>query len=162
MKRVIELASLMVIMAIMLFQFHTFNKMFIPVSLKDDNIVELKLLKLGAPQNKVKSLADAITVASKQTDISSNLLIALIYTESSFNHNAKSSKNYNGYMQIPYILPWADANVLIGARILKEKLRITDGDLKKALCLYKGWKVTDSRGLFEANKVIKLYKSIEI
>lgn len=160
MKHTLETVSMMFLMIVLMFQFHMFNKMLIPIAMVNDNMMELKLINLGAPKNKVKPLAVAIRIASIQTDISSNLLIALMYTESSFDQQARSNKNYKGYMQIPHDVWYADANVLIGARILKEKLSVTGGDLIKALCLYKGWKTNDKRGLYEANKVIKLYQSM--
>jgi hypothetical protein len=59
-------------------------------------------------------------------------------------------------MQVPYSVYYEDANVLIGARIFMEKLKITKGDYRKALVLYKGWSLGDPKGLAQADKVINL------
>ena len=37
-----------------------------------------------------------------------------------------------------------------------EKLKITKGDYRKALVLYKGWSLGDPKGLAQADKVINL------
>ena len=42
-------------------------------------------------------------------------------------------------MQTPYASKkWADLDILHGARILEEKLRLSNNDLELALTLYKG------------------------
>lgn len=59
-------------------------------------------------------------------------------------------------MQIPQNVFYEDANTLIGANIFKEKLKITNGDYKKAVILYKGWELSHPEGRRQADKVIKL------
>jgi len=82
-------------------------------------------------------------------------------TESSFKHDAKSSKGYQGYMQIPFKIHDADINIMIGAKILAEKMRISKGDLVKAICLYKGYPHESRRGQEKARMVIRLYEELE-
>jgi hypothetical protein len=65
-------------------------------------------------------------------------------------------------MQIPYDVKFIDANVLIGTRILQEHIRMSKGDLNKAIITYKGWKVTDEKGIYNAKKVMDLKKKMEV
>ena len=117
---------------------------------------------IGDPGEKI---LNAIHVASKQTKLSETLLLSLIYSESSFNTKAISSKNYQGLMQIPKqyspVSRYEDINVLIGARIFAEKLIITKGNYRNALILYKGWRIGDTDGIKEANKVIDLIEKLQ-
>lgn len=79
-----------------------------------------------------------------------------MYTESSGNTKAVSRSGYKGLMQIPFGVYHADANVLIGAHIFKEKMKIANGDIIKALLLYKGYPLDSTRGIMQARKVIAL------
>jgi soluble lytic murein transglycosylase-like protein len=106
---------------------------------------------MGDPGEKVLK---AVTLASKQTNLSEALILSLMYSESSFKPNAVSSKQYKGLMQIPQSVYYEDANCLIGARILTEKLKITDGDYRKAIIIYKGWPIDHPEGKRQADKVI--------
>lgn len=87
-----------------------------------------------------------------------------MYSESSFNPKAISSKQYQGLMQIPksnlLLHKEEDVNTLIGAKILIEKLAITKGDMKTALILYKGWELTDPKGKQQAEKVLSLARRL--
>ena len=97
------------------------------------------LSKVGAPQDKINDLSIAVASAAAITDISPELLVALIKTESEFDYEAVSNKGYKGLMQTPMAtMKWAEVDVLIGAKILQEKLRYSKDDLKLALALYKG------------------------
>jgi hypothetical protein len=116
------------------------------------------LTKIGIEN---ESLANSYDFASKQTGISQEMLIALTRTESNFNHSAVSSKGYKGLMQIPHRLESKDAHVLEGATILKNKLRIADGDIRKAIYLYKGYPLNDIRGKEQVEKVMKLYSYLQ-
>jgi len=107
------------------------------------------------------TLAQEIVEISKEEGLPPALIAALIFTESSFRPNAISSKNYYGLTQIPWRIPYQDINIRLGIRILKEKLRITDGDLPKAIQLYKGYQLEDPRGQEQARKVIRLMKQLE-
>lgn len=127
----------------------------IPVKIAESKAHKL-LNTLGIDDRK---LASSYDMASRRTGLSRELLIALTYTESTFKQRAISSKNYNGLMQIPYPLWRPDTNVLVGAYILCDKLRVTNGDLRQALSLYKGYGISE-RGLQQADKVLKLYKQL--
>lgn len=126
----------------------------LPVELLSVSPAQQALTKMGI-QN--LSLANSYDFATQQTGISQEMLIALTHTESSFRSNAVSSKGYCGLMQIPQRLESKDAHVLEGATILKNKIRIADGDIRKALSLYKGYPVNDRRGQEQVEKVMKLY-----
>jgi hypothetical protein len=54
-----------------------------------------------------------------------------------------------------------DVNTLIGAKIFMEKLKITDGDHRKAIIIYKGWKLNDPEGKRQADKVIALARKLK-
>ena len=112
-------------------------------------------LKAGMERPSQK-IIKAAQIAGEQTGLSKPFLLCLMWSESSFKPNAVSSRNYRGLMQVPYSVYYEDANVLIGARIFVEKLKITKGDYRKALVLYKGWPLGDPKGLAQADKVINL------
>ena len=112
-------------------------------------------LKAGMERPSQK-IIKAAQIAGEQTGLSKPFLLCLMWSESSFKPNAVSSRNYRGLMQVPYSVYYEDANVLIGARIFMEKLKITKGDYRKALVLYKGWSLGDPKGLAQADKVINL------
>jgi len=120
--------------------------------------LELVLNNLECPKKKIKEVAKAIELASEQTKINSILLACLLQTESGFNPKAVSEKNYRGLMQTPTAtFKWADVDILHGARILEEKLKLTRGDIVLALALYKGGNNPVAKK--QANKVIALYNS---
>ncbi len=139
-----------------------FNQNLIPVLIDTEREVEeikSKLLYLKAPSKKVNELSIAIKNVSGMTGISSDLLIALIYTESTFNKSAVSSAGYKGLMQTPMAtMKWADVDILMGAKILKEKLVIADNNLADALMLYKGGRNPVARA--QADNTMKLYKKL--
>ena len=108
---------------------------------------------LGDPGEKI---LNAVTIASKQSGLSPEFILALMWTESSFKMNAVSGKNYQGLMQIPQRIHDEDINCLIGAKIFVEKLKITQGDYRRALILYKGWALNHPEGKRQADKVIQL------
>ena len=115
---------------------------------------------MGVEDKIAEEVSWAVEGAERASGISKDLLIAVIKTESNFNKYAVSSKNYMGLMQIPHPLWDADSNVMVGSKILKDKLRITDGNLRHALCLYKGWRTHDRKGLQKADEVIRIYKTL--
>jgi soluble lytic murein transglycosylase-like protein len=127
----------------------------------DQEIVSLgdAALKAGMERPSQK-IIKATQIAGEQTGLSKPFLLCLMWSESSFKPNAVSSRNYRGLMQVPSYaycnIFQEDINVLIGARIFMEKLKITKGDYRKALVLYKGWSLGDPKGLAQADKVIDL------
>jgi hypothetical protein len=126
----------------LLFQFHSSFIIVSPIKPIVETVedpIKKALTFLGAPIIKLHDLTSAINLASQQTKISPYLLASLCYTESTFNYKAKSNKGYVGLMQTPWASKkWADLDVLHGARILEEKLKLSNNDLELALTLYKG------------------------
>ena len=122
--------------------------------------IQHSLVRLNAPSNKVEALTDAVYTASAITRIDPLLLVALMYTESNFNLNAVSSLNYKGLMQTPYAsMKWADVDVLIGARILREKITIARNDVPLAVALYKGGNNTAAKKY--ASETLRLYRRLK-
>ena len=119
---------------------------------------ETKLVRLAG--EKKRHLAGSFSVASKLSGLSVEFLISLSSTESNFNVWAVSSKGYKGLMQIPHAVYYPDANIIIGAHIFNEKMRIANGNLKKAICLYKGYDYDTDYGRRKAELVITLYKKL--
>jgi hypothetical protein len=122
--------------------------------------VSIVLKDLGCPDKKLKDITKAIHLASDQTNISPYLLCALMFTESNFNEKAVSKKNYKGLMQTPSAsMEWVDVDVLHGARILQQKLKLTDGNLFQALSYYKGVKGS-TLAKMQAKEVLSIYNKI--
>jgi len=149
-------------------QFHLADKIIIPINMNiavmEDTTISKNLERLGAPKERINELSSAIRLASRETNINENLILALMYTESSFNPNARSYGNggkYKGLMQTPTAsFIYADVDALHGARILKDKLRITDGRLLDALALYKGGR--NKVAYRQAQETLNLYKLLEV
>jgi hypothetical protein len=133
------------------------NSSFIPVSIQARNETEKKLAVIGIKDN--DELVQTIDFAAKKYKVSQEFIIALTSTESNFDQNAISSKGYKGLMQIPQKVP-VDANILIGVRIFIEKMRLSHGDVLKAICLYKGYGIGSREGIAQAKKVMKLKEAI--
>jgi len=122
--------------------------------------IERKIRFLKAPERDIKELTRAIDVVSKITHKHPDLIIAIMSTESEFKRTALSCKGYKGLMQTPRAsFEYLDVDTLYGVRILEEKLRITDGDLLKALTLYKGGNNPSARKY--ARQTYKLYNELK-
>lgn len=103
-------------------------------------------------------LAEKIWKYSIVEDVDPYLTAALIESESSFNPKAVSIKGYMGLMQIPYHVPYEEANIVIGIKILKEKIRIAEKRFSKKISSLKDISALspeERRVLIEA---IRLYK----
>ena len=135
-----------------------------PVAAQRQNQLQDAAIKTGIGDPGEKILT-AVGIASKQTGLSQELILSLMYTESSLNIKAVSSKNYQGLMQIPHsnllLHGEEDVNTLIGAKILLEKIALTQGDLRKAIVLYKGYPPASSKGLLHADKVLSLVRKLK-
>ena len=127
-------------------------KMVIPIAQRS-NPTLVKLQSIGINSEEI---ARSVDLASLQSGLSQNFLIALMYTESTGNPKAISSLGYNGLMQIPWPVFYPDANMITGAHIFNEKMVLANKNLEKAICLYKGYKVGSKRGLQQVRKVLKL------
>lgn len=163
--RTFQIIILLILFLTITFQTTSLYSTVYPVKLQQNVITKNNSLKeasrivgISVPNDKI---LNAVYVASKQTGISEALLLTLMHTESTMNPRAVSSKNYKGLMQIPHSVYYEDANCLIGARILLEKLKITNGDYRKAIVLYKGWSVNNPEGLRQADKVISLSRKLK-
>lgn len=86
---------------------------------------------------------------------------ALIYTESSFRINAKSNKGYFGLMQVDKKILKSDENIKYGIDILRDKIKISNGNIIDAIILYKGYKKDYNRGLEQANKVLSYFNNMK-
>jgi len=124
------------------------------------NQLQIAAIEIGIGDPGVEALK-AVEIAASQTGLSEPFLLVLMFTESSFDPKAVSKKNYRGLMQIPYPVYYHDANMLIGARIFLEKLKITKGDYRKAIIIYKGWPMDHPEGIRQADKVLNLTKKIK-
>ena len=141
----------------------------LPVAVKIKENVVLKdiakdLTSLKAPQKKIVELSEAVYTAHQSTGLNPKLITSLMYTESKFNKNAvgpnnRTNINYKGLMQTPTATSFSDVDTLHGARILKEKLEITDHDLRKALALYKGG--INPTAFRQADVVLALYQDLQ-
>jgi len=123
------------------------------------NRASIALQRVNAPEKKIGELSIAVTNASAMTGISPELLVALVKTESEFKYAAVSSKGYKGLMQTPWAtMKWADVDILYGAKILQEKLKFSNNDLKLALALYKGG--NNEAAHKYADETIKVYRRL--
>ncbi len=132
----------------------------LPYIVKEEiNPVKEVVKSLGCPKGKVEEVTKAVELASEQTNLNPFLLSVLMFTESNFNFKAESEKGYKGLMQTPTATKqWADVDVLHGARILQDKLKIAKGNLLKALSLYKGGE--NQLAKKQARQVLGMYKQI--
>ena len=141
----------------------------LPVAVKiQENVVlkEIKkdLVKLKAPEKKIGELANAVYTSHQSTGFNPKLIVALMYTESKFNKDAIGPPNrtnirYKGLLQTPTYTSFSNVDTLHGLMILKEKLEITDHDLRKALALYKGG--LNPTALGQADVVLALYQNLQ-
>jgi len=110
------------------------------------NEIKKDLKTLGAPEKELESLSRSIKMASETTNINSKIITSLMYTESTFKKDVISSKGYKGLMQTPEAtFKFSEVDTLLGAKVLQEKLNISNGNLLEALTLYKGGNNNASR-----------------
>lgn len=130
---------------------------FKPVTLEEEyNITRLSKI-LGASPHVVKQCIEV----AKEEGLDPLLFLSLVYTESTFNPHAVSSKGYHGLTQVKWKVPWTDVNLVLGARVLKEKLELANGNLYKALHLYKGYPLKSERGHQQVTKVIRIWRTLQ-
>ena len=140
-----------------------YNSLPIPTKVYEvDTIKEeakLSLVVLRAPGDKIEKLSNGVAIASRATGISSTLIVSIIWSESNFKEKAISPKGYKGLMQTPSAtFIYSDVDILHGARVLEEKLRLTKGDLNEAMMLYKGGR--NSLAKKQAEETIRIYKYV--
>jgi len=144
-----------------------FNKTrLLPMKIESTENKDIKRTKealaiLNLPANKIPTYSESVILASRAADVDPVLIVALMYTESSFKVTARSSKGYTGLMQTPSRTGYVEADIMHGASILKEKLQISKGDIHKALTFYKGSKYDKNNlGYKQATQVLDLYNKL--
>lgn len=163
-KNGVQMFIMICLMMTIFNQYRVASTIIVPVTVNDvitENVIKKKLAFIGVKGS--DKLVSAIDFASEQNNISHDLIIALTWTESNFNDKAQSCCNggkYKGLMQIPYAVYYSDANILIGTRILREKLNSAGGDMTKAIMMYKGYPLNSPRGYEQVRKVFALYHKI--
>lgn len=116
----------------------------IPIKLNEDRgrtETRIALTILNAPKERIDKLTNGIYAASIATGIDPVLIASIIPKESSWKASAKSHLGYKGLMQTKVAhgnWDFAEADIMAGSLVLKDKLRITDGNLLKAMTYYKG------------------------
>ena len=155
--------TLMLLSGIIVWQVSLLHNMFVPfpkpIIVVQEDPVKQVLKALGCPITKLDDITQAVKVASSQTRINPYLISVLMCTESSFNEKAISDKHYKGIMQTPTAtFKYYDVDILHGARILQEKLRISKGNLLEAVSLYKGG--SNQLATCQARKTLVLYYKI--
>lgn len=156
-QRTLQILLLCVLTLSIAYTFAMQNRMIIPVRIEQTNTTLTKLQSLGVNSNKI---AEAVDIAARQSGLSPAFLIALMYSESTGNPKAVSSKGYKGLMQISHAVYYPDANLIIGAHIFNEKMRITKGDIAEAIRLYKGYPKDSERGESQVRKVLAMYDQL--
>lgn len=107
-----------------------------------------------------KNLARKVVQLSLQEELNPYLIASLFYTESNFDPDAVSPKNYKGIAQIKWAIPYPEVNIYTGITIFKEKLRIARGDVYEAIRLYKGFHYNSTKAKREINKVILVMRKL--
>jgi len=108
-----------------------------------------------------EQLVNMVVKVSLMEGMDPRLVLALIYSESSFNPYVVSSKGYHGLLQVKWRVPYSDVNVVLGIKVLKEKLQQESGDLRRALFRYKGYDLDSVRGRYVVDKVLVLYQVLK-
>jgi len=130
-----------------------------PVEPDRPNLIRASLVFLGCPGSKLHQIQHGIEISSSKTGIGGVLLTSLLFTESNFRLSATSPKGYRGIAQTPTAsMIYPEVDILHGAMILKDKLRITNNNMFEALSLYKGGRNPEARR--QAQQVIHIYTNL--
>ncbi len=140
-----------------------------PVKINEDAaLVEVKRTLFYL--NKDLKYAEPILNSAKANNIDPVLWATLVETETGFKLTAKSKKGYKGLAQTPNAVMktgFEVGDLTYGSCILKEKLRIANGNIEKALTYYKGSPTLtdkygrDTLGHKQAKQVLKLYAKVK-
>jgi hypothetical protein len=164
MKNLIKTLFVTMIILAGFYEFYGLSQLIHPVAKSSipadgDNTIRNSLTFLGCPKNKITAISNGIKIASEKTGISRLLISSLLFTESNFRYEAVSKKGYVGIAQTPYASKvYPEVDILHGMMILKDKLRIADGNMITALSLYKGGR--NSEALRQAQYVVKVYNNL--
>lgn len=132
-----------------------------PVIKDNEMRIRRSLDFLEVPKDRHPELVRCVKLATSCTGIKEELFVALMSTESEFNKNAISPKNYKGLMQTPKAtFKYPEVDTLYGAKILEDKLKTSNGDMMKALTLYKGGNNSLARKY--ARQTYSLYQKLVI
>lgn len=116
----------------------------------------------GAPKERLVTLTRSAYAASIGTDIDPIMIATIMKPESEYKITAKSPKGYKSLMQTKEAyVKWefAEANVMAGACVLREKLQAAGGNLDKAMVYYKGHGGKESQII--AAKQMAFYRDIK-
>ena len=172
MKKLITTGFQIVALVFLIGIYNNFS-MNLPVAVIIENKVEhnrvieqiIKDLRdLKAPERDIQNLANAIYMSHQSTGLNSKLIVALMKTESDFTITSigpvnRTNIRYKGLMQTPTAtLEFSDVDTLHGVRILEQKLKISNNDLRTALALYKGG--NNPVAFRQADQVLRVYKQL--
>jgi hypothetical protein len=130
-----------------------------PTTFNGRNLLRESLVYLQCPGHQILSVEHGIKIASNATGIGEMLIASLLYTESGFRVSATSPKGYRGIAQTPTAtMKYAEVDILHGAFILQDKLRITNGNMFRALSLYKGGNNPVAQK--QAKQVLQVYNEV--
>lgn len=138
----------------------------IPMKIESTETKDLKRTKealaiLKLSNDKIPKYTKSGILAANVAGVDPVLLMCLYWTESRFSLTAKSSMGFKSIAQTPSATGFVEADMMHGANILQEKMRIADGNLHKAICFYKGSKYNkNSVGYKQASEVIALYNTV--
>jgi hypothetical protein len=167
MMKIVMTISQLVCLCFLVVAYNNFSTN-LPVAVKIEKNVIIKeikqdLMALNAPTKKIPELTNAVYIAHQSTGLNPKLITSLMYTESNFNNNAlgptnKTKTRYKGLMQTPTATWFSDVDTLHGARILVEKLEISNYNLRKALALYIGG--NSPTAYRQADRVLRIYNQL--
>jgi hypothetical protein len=164
MKKLVMIVFVVTLMGVIGYEWHGIATIIQPVTrLRNENhtpdFVRKSLEYLGCPGSRILPIANAIKVSTDQTGIGGVLIACLLYTESGFRPTAVSPKGYAGLGQTPTAtMIYPNVDVLHSAMILKDKMRIADGNMLKAISLYKGGDNPVARK--QARAVLQVYNQV--
>lgn len=132
----------------------------VQISVEDPQTAQVRqaLRLLGRDE----SFAQDLVITAKAKQIDPVFWACNVECESGFKRTAQSNKGYKGLGQTPKAvmrMGYDTADLMLAACILDEKRRIANGDLHKALQLYKGGNNPAAKK--EADKVFALYEKIK-
>ena len=139
------------------------KEMPLPVEIckEDPRLTEVrKALKILGRDEK---FARDIFVSATTKNISPLLWVANVELESEFKITAKSRKGYKGLTQTPKAVMktgFEIGDLVYGACVLDEKIKLAGGDIRLAMQLYKGGRNPAARK--EADKVFVLYEKLKL
>lgn len=149
---------------------HTFQtSMPQPVKINEDSaITEVKKALFILGRN--PKYAAPVYYSAKANDIDPILWAQVLDTESDYVMTAESSMGYKGFAQTPKAVMktgFEVGDMTYGSCVLRDKLRISKGNMETALTYYKGSKTLtdkngkDTLGHTQAKRVLTLYAKLK-